>query len=200
MARSDLRRHRLAELIEGFDHYVAAFDRDPPFRRKDQLESHEQTIRLLRSLGSVTAAIDSEAFVGSLWRTLRAWQIGTRGSSLADLPTFQAVLHTHAPAIQALEGNRIESAGSSITDAIWELVCKLDVTYNKARLVATTKTLHHLLPDLIPPVDRAYTGSFFSWQPQEFQTAQEKIFRSVWAGFVQIARRASPGSLVSDTP
>jgi hypothetical protein len=35
------------------------------------------------------------------------------------------------------------------------------ISGSKSHLVANTKTLHHILPDLIPPVDRAYTLAFF---------------------------------------
>jgi hypothetical protein len=200
MTRSELRSQRVAELSEHFDRYVAVFDRAPPFQRRDQLESHEHTIGLLRSSATVSAAIGSDAFVKSLWATLRAWGIGIRGSSLLDLPAFQSTLQHNAPAIQALEGMRIESSEPAHADLVWHLITRLGITHSKAKLVATTKTLHHLLPDLIPPVDRAYTGRFFAWQPAEFQNAQEQIFRTVWAGFVEIARCTSPGRFVDDTP
>ncbi len=199
MTRSELRSQRVAELSEHFDRYVAVFDRAPPFQRKDQLRSHENTIGLLRSSGTVSAAIGSDAFVRSLWETLRAWGIGLRGSSLLDLPAFQSTLRHNAPAIQALEAMRIESSEPAVVDSLWHLITRLEITHSKAKLVATTKTLHHLLPDLIPPVDRAYTGRFFAWQAPEFQNAQEQIFRSVWAGFVEIARRTRPGRLVDNT-
>lgn len=35
------------------------------------------------------------------------------------------------------------------------------LTASGAPLVANTKALHFLLPDLVPPMDRSYTGRFF---------------------------------------
>jgi hypothetical protein len=47
----------------------------------------------------------------------------------------------------------------NITDQLWMVVESLGVVENVAKIVAGTKTLHHLLPDLVVPMDRAWTGS-----------------------------------------
>jgi hypothetical protein len=64
--------------------------------------------------------------------------------------------------------------------------------------VAGTKTLHHLLPDLVPPMDRAWTGTFFGWSSGDPQTNQTKIFVRAFAGFAEIARATRPSRLVGD--
>jgi hypothetical protein len=38
--------------------------------------------------------------------------------------------------------------------------------------VPGTKALHHLLPDLVPPMDRAWTGAFFHWSTTAPQNAE----------------------------
>lgn len=38
----------------------------------------------------------------------------------------------------------------------------------KTFLVSSSKTLHHILPDLIPPIDRAYSLKFMKKKPNEF--------------------------------
>lgn len=47
---------------------------------------------------------------------------------------------------------------------------------NQARKVALTKTLHHLLPDLMVPMDRACTETFLGRYTAEFQNSLRKIF------------------------
>jgi hypothetical protein len=38
------------------------------------------------------------------------------------------------------------------------------VSTSRTQIVAGSKMLHHLLPDLIPPIDRQYTFRFFTGQ------------------------------------
>jgi hypothetical protein len=52
------------------------------------------------------------------------------------------------------------------------------VVDNRAKLVAGTKTLHDLLPDLVVPMDRVWTGMFFRLHSHEWQvpTYQRRTF------------------------
>lgn len=75
----------------------------------------------------------------------------------------------------------------------------LSVVENKAKVVAGTKTLHHLLPDLVPPMDRAWTGEFFDWQKTtDFQYAQEKIFTVGFITLAGVAQDTRPSSYVGE--
>lgn len=70
---------------------------------------------------------------------------------------------------------------------------------NKAKLVAGTKTLHHLLPDLVVPMDRAWTGRFFQLHPPEWQDQdnQRRTFRRVYGHLADVARRTNPDQYVT---
>jgi hypothetical protein len=46
----------------------------------------------------------------------------------------------------------------------------------RALIVPGTKALHHVLPDLVPPMDRAWTGAFFLWSAAAPQNAQAATF------------------------
>lgn len=41
--------------------------------------------------------------------------------------------------------------------------------------MAGSKTLHHLLPDLVPPIDREYTRPFFGLHNPEFGNSRQPI-------------------------
>ena len=47
-------------------------------------------------------------------------------------------------------------------DEVAGFILSLKVSASEARLVSSSKTLHHIFPDLIPPVDRAYTIRFMT--------------------------------------
>jgi hypothetical protein len=73
------------------------------------------------------------------------------------------------------------------------------VVENKAKLVAGTKTLHHLLPDLVMPMDRAWTGKFFQLHPPEWQDPdnQRRTFQRVYSQLANVARQVQLGQYVT---
>jgi hypothetical protein len=192
------RRTRL--LIERFDEYVVAFDRHPAFTRSGQLEYHALAIKMRHGFGSVGAALDSDQFLEQVRLTVRAWGIGGRSSVLVDDVAFGTALRKHRDEIIALEERRIDDAGGDtgvLGARLWCLISSLEVVENDAKLVSSTKVLHHLLPDLFVPMDRQFTRSFFCWHVPEFQYKQESIFLHAFERFVWIARATDPKQYVT---
>jgi hypothetical protein len=112
-----------------------------------------------------------------------------RRSVLAPEPAFAAALLAAGPALAELDNLRIDDPGlpDNTTSLIWEVIRGLGIVENQAKIVAGTKTLHHLLPNLVPPMDREWTGRFFAYQPQRFQSGQHALFAHMYATFRQIA-------------
>lgn len=81
---------------------------------------------------------------------------------------------------------------------MWQLIDSLRIVDNEAKLVPCTKTLHHLVPDLVVPMDRMFTRVFFAWHVPEFQYQQERVFRHAFRHFSRIARAVMPSRLVGD--
>ena len=52
-----------------------------------------------------------------------------------------------------------------VAEAAWAIMASLRVGIGPTLLVANSKALHHLLPGLIPPIDRNYTLRFFVAAP-----------------------------------
>lgn len=198
MARRDVVAARVRDLVDGFDHYLAVYDAQPAFR-PSQLASHRQTIQLRRLAGSAAAAAADPQFVASLYSTLRGWGLGIRASVLVPEPAFAAALLAAIPALSELDDLRIDDHDLPVgaVDQIWRLISGLKVTANQAKIVAGTKTLHHLLPDLVPPIDREWTGLFFGYQPPRFQNYQQSLFTSMFATFRDIALQVDLASRVN---
>lgn len=192
---------RVADLIEHFGVYVDRYDREFPFTRSGQQNLHHQTIERRRALGSVEAAIRDTTFVTLLRSTLKAWGIGMRGSRQVSEEAFVEGLHHWAPELCELESLAIENLGSDalhVSGRVYRLVAELPVVENKAKVVAGTKVLHHLLPDLVPPMDRAWTGEFFGWQKTtDFQYAQERIFTEGFVTLAAVGAVTRPSAYVS---
>jgi hypothetical protein len=199
VARDDLIEQRTAKLVSAFGHYVGVHDQQVPFTG-EQLATHRACIALRGQAGGVRAAVNDERFVQALQRTLRAWGIGVRGSHLVSAGDFAAALHAALPPLEALESLMIDQdLPTGINDEIWSLISSLGVVQNTAKIVAGTKTLHHLLPELIVPMDRAWTGTFFQFHLSEWQNpaSQRRIFQLAYTQFAGIARRVHPQQYVT---
>ena len=83
-----------------------------------------------------------------------------------------------------------------VAQKTWNLIESFDIVANETKLVPCTKALHHLLPDLIVPMDREFTRAFFGWHVPEFQYKQKKIFHHAFRCFVEIARIVQPSRFV----
>lgn len=147
-------RQRLRTLAAEFPHYLQVFDERVPFGKLGQREYHSETIRVRRDLGSAATAIDDERFVQLLWETLLAWRIGSRASRLVPYPDFCRAMRAKKDEISALEGLCIDDPCLDVDDVIarlWYLIKTLDIVNNDTKLVACSKALHHVLPDLVVP-------------------------------------------------
>ena len=93
----------------------------------------------------------------------------------------------------SLERKKLDTLGKEgrdIAGQLWNLIDMLGITETQSRLVAGTKALHHVLPDLVPPMDRAYTAAFFGWSPQRLQGREAAFFALAFPVYANIAERA----------
>jgi hypothetical protein len=110
-------------------------------------------------------------------------------------------LSAAVPSLEAFEPFAIDASSlpGDVTGRLWLLIDSLGVVENKAKIVAGTKTLHHLPPDLVVPIDRAWTGTFFQFHLPEWQDpgSQHRIFRLAYTQFAAVARRVQPERYVT---
>jgi hypothetical protein len=66
----------------------------------------------------------------------------------------------------------------------WGVIAHVKVSMFRTQIVAGSKFLHHLLPDLIPPIDRQYTFTFFTGQ-KTCLTGEAKVIDNAIMGFMQ---------------
>jgi hypothetical protein len=192
---------RLRMLISSFGDYLVEFDRNPAFTN-EQLRHHLNTCRLRDAEHrTATAAVTDEQFLKSLWDTLRSWRMQVRGARLVEWPKFRDAFGRCNEEIKALEGLSLAAVDRSVrdvADATWKLIDKLAISDNASKLVAGTKALHHLIPKLIVPIDRTFTGAFFGWNNYDWQHAQPKALRSAFEAFSRITREITPASYVGE--
>ena len=176
-------------LVDKFPTWVAYFNTNGPFRKYGQLEYHRETINRRLELGSASAAVTDERFQRALYKTLQAWGIGSRGSRLKPFDQFAAILSRQNQAVAQFEtmilDDRQLDVGTTI-NALWTLMSQLPIVENAALLVPVTKALHHVLPELVVPMDREYTQMFFGWQNPRFQYRQRECFVEAFGAFSRL--------------
>lgn len=112
-----------------------------------------------------------------------------------------AALHAKAAPIEELNGLAIDQPTlevSTVGNTLARLAQSLDIVDNKARIVPGSKALHHLLPELVVPIDRAYTQQFFQWANPTLQNSPERCFKEAFHAFARIATGANPAQYVGE--
>lgn len=191
---------RVAGVIDEFAICLETYDQRIPFTRSGQYSLHRATIDRRRSFASVRDAIEDEVFLGDFRQTLYAWGIGKRASRLVSLPEFRDRLSDFGEEISDFEHFRLDDPELDISltaTRLWQLIERLGVVQNVSLIVPGTKTLHHLLPDLVPPMDRAWTGAFFLWSMGAPEYERSTFIRT-FSSFAKIAQATDPSNFVGE--
>ncbi len=187
----------VAELHGRVDDWLAEFDRRELFSGPSR-HFHERAIGLRRVLGSVAVAVESPVFQELLYATLTSWGMHRMGPGNAKLSAFErfcSSLAAAAPALTSFERRRVGELGPvearEVAEALWRVIAGLDAGVGRAKLVVGTKTLHHLLPELLPPMDREYTLTCF-FGHKGLQYGEADRFQWIFVAFNDIAARCGP--------
>lgn len=183
-------------VVAGFERYLDVHDANPPYPA-EVLSLHRAVIEYRRSFPSVRAAIADDRFLGLVWEVLGAFGIGTRVSRIVDPPDFVSELRRFEE--QLARHDRVvlgDERSPWSAQRMWRLTEDIDIVGDGARGVAMTLVLHHLLPDLVVPIDWRFTAAFFGLDREDYELSQREIFYSTWQAFERIARRVRPERLV----
>ncbi|MFA5071612.1 MAG: hypothetical protein WC511_04605 [Candidatus Pacearchaeota archaeon] len=148
--------------------------------------------------------IYSDEYLELVYTTLIAWNMNGRGAKLADIAEFKETIRKNKEDINFLKGYRIEKLDrkeiEKILKILERLFEKMKVVQTKSPLVTFSKTLHFLLPDLIVPIDRRYTATFFYNSNQlPSQEKQFKVFSEVFEKFWEFSQKYNLDNYLDNT-
>ena len=119
-----------------------------------------------------------------IYATLASWGMHRMGASkktktkMVDFSDFKGSIIQHASFLKGSIDLRMDSCTlqqyEEYIEQLKKVYCTLKVSISKATIVAHSKTLSHILPNLIPPVDRQYTVRFFTQNDRNFFTKKGK--------------------------
>jgi hypothetical protein len=168
--RRDRARRNVDDLISTFHRCVAQFERSNAFPGPS-LYFHERALERRRAHHRAVDLLDDELFLEYVYAVLPAWgmhRMGRQPAKVGDFADMVASFRRSLSGIEALWDRRIVAIPAGDVDEVagelWGVISNLNVSTSGTRVVAGTKALHHVLPDLVPPIDRRYTFRFFTGQ------------------------------------
>jgi hypothetical protein len=185
----------LADLDREFEQSLAVLTKRRPFTGPS-VHFYQRTVRMVREAASLRDLAKSELFCDHVYAALTAWGMHRMGervaAKLTDFPIFQATLRSFLDEVDDLREMSIcrltQEETETLVKRLARLVERPGITAAGAPLVANAKTLHFLLPDLVPPVDRTYTCRFFYGRMQPPGSAAE-VFTRVFTSLAALAKR-----------
>jgi len=91
--------------------------------------------------------------------------MGPGNTKLLNFTAFCQTIRAQEEAFVALNAYPLhdlpEDSVPHVAEQIWACLAAIKVSPANARMVSSTKVCHHILPQLIPPIDREYTLRFF---------------------------------------
>lgn len=190
--KDELLQTKLYELCESFEKWVGIASEGRPDNPARHL--HIKTIERLEDVG-LDSIFEDALFFDYLYATLAIWGMDSRGARLSGFHSFANGIRGNREKISELRDQTLSKVAQSdtltlntIMDAIWEILESMNVSETEIQLVAGSKALHHILPHLVPPVDRQYTLRFFFDNKRISRDLEEQReqFDQVFIGYLYI--------------
>ncbi len=147
--------HKIADVLINKDKYHKSFYRVKNFTGPS-LYFHRLALELRHDS-------DRQRYLDSIYATLASWgmhRMGPGGSKMVEMVIFKQSVSELWDDIRAAT----QISYHTITDAEWLLLKKIfdgiQIMQSGTRLVGNSKVMAHLVPNIIPPIDRAYTLKF----------------------------------------
>jgi len=147
--------------------------------------SQVECARLLRGVADPREVVTSPDFLDALGRSLRQWR-AFRGATF-DRARLAESMRRVAPTLGEWRTRSLLDAGPAVGEPLMELFEAVrDVKLTTRKWVATSKLLHHLLPDLVVPMDNEVIAPFLGRAalPATFDRA---FLLEAYASFVDLA-------------
>ena len=117
-----------------------------------------------------------------IYATLTAWgmhRMGDTKTKMVSFEKFKTAILKQQEILLELKELKIEEVNNSdlpgLVSKLNTLCFNLEASASNSKLVGNSKTLAHILPNLIPPIDRQYAIRFFTTEPTDFFDGKEKF-------------------------
>lgn len=132
----------------------------------------------IQSIKEQEANFLSDRHIEMIYATLASWGMHKMGDSdftkakLVEFSDFKNSILVYKIQLKLMTSLCMDSCTQDqydgYIDQLREIYSNLNVSISEATIVANSKTLAHILPNLIPPIDRQYTVRFFTQENKNF--------------------------------
>jgi len=160
------------ELITNIDHYYKRSLEVSKEFGGPSIYFHVQAIK------EQERAFLSDRHIEMIYATLASWGMHKMGNSedvkakIVEFPEFKRAILNFRDELQRFYHLSMDSCTQEqyekYIDDLKQVYYGLNVSSSEATIVANSKTLAHILPDLIPPIDRHHTVRFFKQNKRDF--------------------------------
>ena len=179
---------RVKKFNNNFEEYLAYFNKNNIFTGPS-IYFHIESIKFLRQ-NDLSVVLEKKLFYEYLYATLASWglhRMGDTKTKLVNFVKFRDSIYSQKEKILDIKDEKITelSQDNFITNRLQEIIGNLKIGEGDTKIVYNSKALHHLLPDLMPPIDRQYTLQFFyhSTNPSNI----DNCFSEIYPYFISIA-------------
>ena len=147
-----LKPDKVRDLLDNAGKYHAAYYRSETFSGPS-LYFHQRALSTRRSPASVP-------HLENVYATLAAWgmhRMGTRGSKMRPFDTFRASIEPLRDKITRAQTLAPQAMDEVAWDSLKEIFQGIRIMASGTSLVGNSKVMHHMLPNIVPPIDREYT-------------------------------------------
>jgi hypothetical protein len=156
---------------------------------------HERAIERRRLHGSAESLLRDVQFLEYVYAVLPSWGMHRMGPLAAKVTEFSSLVNSLRSVQSAIEElwpldiTRLDPADvPEVAAKTWHVIAAIKASTSETQIVAGSKTLHHLLPDLVPPIDRQYTFRFFTGQ-KAVSSGDKQAFLEWFPYLAEIGRR-----------
>lgn len=185
----------LTENKEKFQFYVKKFYNKKLFTGPS-IYFHRKVIESIRQSSNFNKLINTDQFLEDIYATLVSWgmhRMGQKGAKMKRFIEFKNSIVENKSLITRLSKFKLhtlnENEKESVKKDLLVIFSRLTIMESKAKLVGNSKVLHHLLPDLVPPIDRQYTLKFFYGNKNFLKCNEEKIFSEIFDMYWLICKK-----------
>ena len=191
-------KRRVDDLINNFGIYIESFNKKNLFSGPS-VYFHLKTLERGEKLSSVSEMVQDSMFLDYLYATLSSWglhRMGDTSTKLVEYADFARSLQEKTQALLSLEKYSLfkltEEELELVNGLLTEIIETISISASSTQLVSASKTIHHLLPELVPPIDRNYTVRFFYGKGGSKQVplpygGDGRIFKEIFPIFHYIA-------------
>ena len=109
------------------------------------------------------ALLKSDKQCEYIYAALTSWgmhRMGKKGAKMTDFRTFQKSVNGIKSEINQLKNKRLESLTDEDFDPLEKIFKNIKIMASATTIIGNSKVMAHLLPKIIPPIDREYTLYF----------------------------------------